>query len=257
METKICNRCGLEKPITEFCYRKREKQYRNPCKECRNKYLREYSKQHSQELKEYRDNYYQNNKEEKLKYQKQYSINNKEKISTHQKKYREEHHEEIHNYKVNYYKENKDAVSEKNRNYYFKNSNTIKEYNKKYAKENREKINQYIKDRKSKDTLFKLKLQVRNMLWESFNRKGNKKNYSGEKLLGCKWEYFINHLLETYKDRYGYEWDGKEDVHIDHIVPLATAKSEKEIIELCNYTNLQLLKGKDNLEKGAKIDWEE
>ena len=34
METKVCNRCGKEKPITEFCYRKKEGVYRNPCKEC-------------------------------------------------------------------------------------------------------------------------------------------------------------------------------------------------------------------------------
>lgn len=44
-------------------------------------------------------------------------------------------------------------------------------------------------------------------------------------------------------------------VHIDHIIPLATAKTEEDVIKLCHYTNLQLLKGEDNLSKGDKLDW--
>ena len=47
-------------------------------------------------------------------------------------------------------------------------------------------------------------------------------------------------------------YDNKEKVHIDHIIPLATAKTEEDVIKLCHYTNLQLLKAKDNLKKGAK-----
>lgn len=62
-------------------------------------------------------------------------------------------------------------------------------------------------------------------------------------------------MLETYKKNYGVEWDEKEDVHIDHIIPLTTAESEEDIIRLCHYTNLQLLKAKDNLEKRDKMDW--
>ena len=66
---------------------------------------------------------------------------------------------------------------------------------------------------------------------------------------------FINHLLETFKNNYGYKWDGIEKVHIDHIIPLATAKTKEEVIKLCYYTNLQLLKAKDNIEKGNKLNW--
>lgn len=76
-----------------------------------------------------------------------------------------------------------------------------------------------------------------------------------EQIIGCNIEIAINYLLETFKKNYGYKWDGIEPVHIDHIVPLATAKTEEEVIELFNYKNLQLLKAKDNLCKGTKLDW--
>ena len=66
-------------------------------------------------------------------------------------------------------------------------------------------------------------------------------------------EQLKEHLYKTFFANYGYEYDGKEDVHIDHIVPLATANTEEEVIKLCHYTNLQLLKAKDNLEKGCKM----
>lgn len=63
------------------------------------------------------------------------------------------------------------------------------------------------------------------------------------------------YLLKTFKDRYGYEWDGKEKISIDHIMPLATAKTEEEVIKLCYYTNLQLLKAEDNWRKSDRLDF--
>lgn len=74
-------------------------------------------------------------------------------------------------------------------------------------------------------------------------------------IFGLNKEEFVKHLLTTFINNYGYEWDGKEPVHIDHIIPLATAKTEEEVIELCYYTNLQLLKAKDNLKKSCKLDF--
>jgi hypothetical protein len=46
-------------------------------------------------------------------------------------------------------------------------------------------------------------------------------------------------------DNYG-QW------HIDHIIPLATAKTEQDVYTLSHYTNLQPLWAKDNISKGAK-----
>ena len=105
------------------------------------------------------------------------------------------------------------------------------------------------------DDVFHFKSQIRHLINQSFRRKGIQKKGKTEEIVGCDFQAFNEYLLQTYRDNYGEEWDGVEHVHVDHIVPLATAKTEKEVIELCHYTNLQLLKGKDNLSKGDKLDW--
>ena len=97
---------------------------------------------------------------------------------------------------------------------------------------------------------------MRKSLYKSFIRKGYVKNENSERILGCNTESFIKHLLQTYKNNYGVEWDGVEKVHIDHKTPLAIAKTEEDVIRLCHYTNLQLLKEYDNLKKYNKLDWE-
>lgn len=76
-----------------------------------------------------------------------------------------------------------------------------------------------------------------------------------EEIIGTSIEGLIKYLSSTFKDRYGREWDGVEKVHIDHIIPLATAKTEEEIIRLNHFSNLQLLTPEDNISKGAKLYW--
>jgi hypothetical protein len=48
-------------------------------------------------------------------------------------------------------------------------------------------------------------------------------------------------------------WENRSEWHIDHIVPLSSAKSEAEIIFLNHYSNLQPLWAKDNIQKSNKM----
>lgn len=68
-------------------------------------------------------------------------------------------------------------------------------------------------------------------------------------------DYFYNYLLQTFENNYGYEWDGKEPIEIDHILPISKAQTENEVYIYNKYTNMQLLKAKDNRKKHNKIDW--
>jgi hypothetical protein len=47
-------------------------------------------------------------------------------------------------------------------------------------------------------------------------------------------------------------WDNKHLWHIDHIIPLSSAKTEDELKQLCHYTNLQPLWAADNIKKSNK-----
>lgn len=236
---KVCKVCGMEKDINEF--RKNGKYYRTECRKCENEYNKKYYEENKENInkkrKEYHKQYYKNNKEEKLKYAKNYRLNNKDKI-------KESRH--------NYYEKNKNKVLASNKAYQEKNIDHLKEYRKKYGKTNRERINNYQRNKMRTDSIYKLKHQVRNLLYDSFRRKGKIKSDKTENILGCNLDYFISYLLNSFEQRYGYKYNYDETVHIDHIIPLSKAESENEIIKLCNYKNLQLLKANDNLCKSDK-----
>lgn len=64
------------------------------------------------------------------------------------------------------------------------------------------------------------------------------------------------HLLATFKNTYGYEWDGAEKVHVDHIVPLDTEETLDGKKKLFHYTNLRLIRAKDNIAKRNHLNYE-
>lgn len=236
MKTKICTKCKQEKEINEF---KRFKStngkfyYTGDCKKCRN--LEAYDRN-----KKYRLSH---KKEiaiiKKINYQK-----NKKIISKKQKKYYQEHKEKIKNKSKIWYYNNQEKNSKRRKEYYEQNRDSI-------LKEKYE----YKKEKLKKDNLFKIKEQTRNMIRTTFRKKGFSKSKKTEEILGCDLKFFYEYLLNTFYDNYGYEYNFNELVEIDHIKPLKYAKTEEEIIKLCHYTNLQLLKAKDNLEKSSKLNW--
>ena len=78
--TKICSKCGEKKPLEEFNKYKRKKDGLNTtCRNCSNKYAREY---------------YRNNIEHRKKKHKEHYQNHKERINKRNKKYKENHKEE-------------------------------------------------------------------------------------------------------------------------------------------------------------------
>jgi hypothetical protein len=50
-------------------------------------------------------------------------------------------------------------------------------------------------------------------------------------------------------------WENRDQWHVDHIVPLATAKNEQDVIALNHFSNLRPLWAKENLQKGSKLNF--
>lgn len=152
--------------------------------------------------------------------------------------------------------EAKERKKEYDKKYKEKNYEKIKNYRFNYRYTHKKEYNQYIKIRRKNDELFKLKRKLSDFTRSSFYRTNTKKNKSTEKILGIDAMSLKKYLLETFKTNYGYEWDGKEPVHIDHIIPISKAATSEQVEKLSHFTNLQLLKAIDNQRKSNKLDWE-
>ena len=176
------------------------------------------------------------------------------------KKYQEENKESKKEYLKKYKEINRENLKIKNKIYRIKNSDKIKEWKEtnkdyfiKYREDNKENIRNYFAERRNNEPIFRFKNNIRRLILHSFKRgrKNFKKIDKTEVILGCKIEEFIDYISKKFTEEMTFENHG--EWHIDHIIPLATAKTEEDVILLNHYTNLQPLWAKDNLSKGAKI----
>ena len=109
----------------------------------------------------------------------------------------------------------------------------------------------YCNKRYREDPLFNLSTRVRRRIKIFLKGSGLDKRTATRQMIGCDTATLKAHLEAKFSE--GMSWDNKNKWHIDHIIPLASAKSQDEIEALCHYTNLQPLWAIDNIKKGNKI----
>ena len=128
-----------------------------------------------------------------------------------------------------------------------------KPYDDLYRKTDKHKNYQksYRKSRISSDPIFAIKYSLRSRISKAIKNNGYLKTSKINKIIGCDWNYFKAHLESLFVN--GMTWENRNLWHVDHIIPLASATSESDIIKLNHYTNLQPLWAADNLSKGAKM----
>lgn len=129
------------------------------------------------------------------------------------------------------------------------NSRTQREKNRERYRERHRK---YMAARRQTDEFFRFTARVRQFIRASFKRQDTAKSKRSEEILGCTIEELKFHLICTAILNYG-DWSEHEAYHIDHIYPLAGADTQEDVIQLCHYSNLQLLKPTDNLSKSDRI----
>ena len=139
---------------------------------------------------------------------------------------------------------------EKIKLYQERNKEKIKRYNKLYKQNNKEKRKVYIAKRRKTDPMYVMKKRLRDRITQAFTFSSWKKNGTTTLLLGSDYKTVFTHLEKQFTA--GMTWENRALWHIDHIIPLASAKTEEELIKLCHYTNLQPLWAEDNLKKGDK-----
>ena len=176
---KICNKCCVEKPKSDFYKDKYKKDgYKTICIQCSKNYINE-------------------NKESLSLTKKEYYINNKEKISKSKKEYREKDKERWQEYRRQYYLDNIDRHKETSRKNYLKNKDVI--------------LSKY-KERLSNDLLFKfiqnLKCNIRN----SLTKTGYSKKTKTYEILGMEFIQFKEYIESQFQE--GMTWENYGDWHL-------------------------------------------
>jgi hypothetical protein len=82
---------------------------------------------------------------------------------------------------------------------------------------------------------------------------GSKKDRKTFDIIGCTPQFLKEHLENQFVGDMNWNNHGLFGWHIDHIIPLSSAKTEEELYKLCHYSNLQPLWAEDNLKKSNKI----
>lgn len=264
--SKVCIECGIEKELSEYQKAKTNKDgLTGKCKACLKKYNQQYCKDNEEFKKQYRKERYEENKERFKKETRDYYYNNIEKVLESTKEYREKNKEEINTYRTRYYQNNSEQIKEKNKQRYVdnreeycrkraiyreENIESIRQYYYDNKKEINSKKNEYDKQRRKTDPMFRLKVNLRGRIGDVIKKK--KYSLSTLDILGCSYEEVRIHIENKFTEGMCWEKVGPE-IHIDHIIPLDSAKNEEDLIMLCYYTNLQPMWAKENLSKGNKI----
>lgn len=224
MQTKVCNKCRIEKDIEQFSIYKRKmanQVYKNYiriyCKKCQAQDKANWRKNNPEKVK------LQNKTERALNSKKKWLKNNKEKRKQYEKEY------------------------------YLKNIEKYKEVSKTSKVKERKKI--YKRNRMHNDPIFRIRNNISNAIFKALKKgKSNKAGNSILKYLNytiIDLKYYLQNQFDNKMDwnNYGIYW------HIDHIIPqsdLPYNSMEDNNFKICwSLNNLRPLEAKQNIIDGA------
>jgi len=213
----ICLKCGKEKSDNDFPLRSNGKLEKR-CKECRNKYLKEYRNRDINKIKA-------------KEYSKKYNKENKEKKKE----------------KKCYLESRKKALEKYNHSE--KRYNSLLKYN--HSEKRKKYANEWSKNKRKKDVSYKISCsissQIRNNIYKNNNHSFD--------ILGYDIKSLMMHLEKQFDktmswNNYRAYWE------IDHIIPLSIYNMEDKdnIVKCWSLENLRPLYFVNNINKKNKID---
>ena len=72
-------------------------------------------------------------------------------------------------------------------------------------------------------------------------------------MVGCSPKFLKNYLESKFEPGMTWHNHSSKGWHIDHKIPLSSAKNREDVYKLAHYKNLQPLWSTDNIKKGKKI----
>jgi hypothetical protein len=241
MNTKKCNTCLIVKTFVDFHVNKSNNDgYNSICKECRKITSKKYYKDNKEQINEKSSKKYYKDHENNL-------IKDRERIKNER---------EVRKYRSKiYYQNNKDKVKVYKKKHYVINKEKYIEKSLKWCENNKEKCKEVksvrTQIRKKEDVLFRLKIKLKTDIYKSLKK--NKRSKKIEEIIGLSLLEYKKYIENQFEEWMSWDNWGLRTWHIDHIIPLSSAKTEEEIYKLWDYKNLRPLSAKENLIKSNKF----
>jgi hypothetical protein len=157
------------------------------------------------------------------------------------------------------YKRDRIKILKKQKEYMLTRKVHKAKYDKKYKEINRNKkrkqSKKWKKVQRKTNPLFRLKNNLCRRVNDFIRSNGNIEKQKTESLLGCSYVALYDHIEKQFKVGMTWENYGHSTWHIDHIIPLTSAKNLEELKKLYHYTNLQPLWAKDNFKKNRFLSY--
>lgn len=241
---KECNCCHEVKPHSEFYFRTNRNEFYSRCMVCERSHKANKWNSYSEEKKKALSKQHYAKTGDKQKENKKAAYwADPEAASERNRINRERYREAILATQKAWYLANQDAQRIKSKAHYEANKQS-------YIDGNRRRTNQRVKT----DPVFALSRRIRSLIYIRIYSGGYTKRSKSQEILGCTWPEFKQHIECQFT--LGMSWDRLGEIHLDHIIPLATARNEDDVIRLNHFTNIRPLWAKDNLSKGAKLSWQ-
>ena len=222
---KRCPRCSTEKPVSEFHKdRTTADGLCTGCKECKRQQLECRRAVRGDELRK-RDLELWHANPDRNRLRRERIQAAPQKHRDYQRDYRSADPEKWREYRANYYANNREKMLEYHR--------------------------QWRKKRVAENPAYKLACRMRCRIAYAMNGRGQIKRSSTQEMIGCSWEFLRDFIAAKFQP--GMSFENYGEWHVDHIIPLASAQDEAELIRLFHYKNLQPLWAEDNRKKGVSI----
>jgi hypothetical protein len=153
---------------------------------------------------------------------------------------------------------NKDKVRASQKRYDERHPDKARErkerHDKKYPEQVRARKRRYTNKRMKEDPVFNYLMNIRKKTREYAFKKYTHTGNEFFKIIGIDIKGFREYIQRKFEE--GMSWDnhGIDTWHIDHIIPLSSAKTIEEVEKLSHYTNLQPLWKEENETKGNKTE---
>lgn len=240
---QTCKKCGQIKDIKEYYYDKKRNYYETRCRDCSNKYKKEWSDNNKNKVKRSYRKYVESNKEKLSKIAHKYYINNKTEVLRKNKEYKLQNKERQKKYSKEYYIKNKESINRKQNH---------KRKDPEYLKKERIRHNKYMKYKYATDKAVKNRTKYRARLSSVLLDKYSDK--VSIQYFGCNIYTLKKYLESQFKDKMNWKNRGLKGWHVDHIKPCNDfdLTKERELKKCFHYLNLQPLWASENRSKGIK-----